>query len=165
MTPSPGSSRGNNEEKKRTRRDTATVTSRTVEVVQRRFMAPPPFPRSLPLVTVCALLRSAKTMRELDTIIPIEKIIRTAHDFLLECDWKLEINESLVCLPENLELVVQTRAYIEANAPDIFIGSHFEAIVFLGRSIVGNNWLPIHGYLKLYFDLEGNYISEDRFAP
>ena len=38
-----------------TRRDTATATSRPVEVIQRSFMAPPPFQRSLPLVAVRAL--------------------------------------------------------------------------------------------------------------
>ncbi len=42
-------------EEQRTRRATATVTSRPVGDIQRGFMASPPFPRSLPLLGLRAL--------------------------------------------------------------------------------------------------------------
>ena len=45
----------NQESKKRTRRDTATPTSRPVEVIQRGFMLHLPFQRPLPLVGLRAL--------------------------------------------------------------------------------------------------------------
>ena len=101
-------------------------------------------------------------MHNIDTVIPINKVIRTASKILQECEWKLEIVEgTTVNLPSDLELVVQTRAYIEANAPDIFLGNHYEAVVMLGCEKTSDNWSPIHGYLKLYFTLEGNFVSED----
>jgi hypothetical protein len=102
-------------------------------------------------------------MIDIDTIIPIEKVIADTKRFLEECKWVLEIDEHIFELPHDLELVVQTRAFIKANAPDIFLGDHFEAVVLLGREIIDSNWIPIFGHLRLHYDLEGKFISEDRF--
>ena len=45
---------------------------------------------------------------------------------------------------------MQTRAYIIADAPDIFLGSYYEAVVMLGYEKIDKNILPKYGYLKLY---------------
>ncbi len=88
------------------------------------------------------------------------------HDtraFLEKCNWELEIGERLVKIPKNEKLFVQTRAYILANAPDIFLGNHYEAVVLLGYEKSDDNIIPKYGYLKMYYDEEGCFISEDRY--
>ena len=99
----------------------------------------------------------------LNEVVPIDKVIADARRFLTECGWLLEIEGQVIPLPKDLELRVQTRAYISASAPDVFLGDHFEAVVLLGCNHVGSNWIAEHGYLKLYFDLGGQFVSEDRF--
>jgi hypothetical protein len=98
----------------------------------------------------------------LDAVIPAEKVIQVARQFLQSCSWSLELGDTVVDLPPDLELVLQSRAYVSAEAPDIFLGNHYEAVVLLGREIIGNNWVPLFGSLRLYFNLEGQFISEDR---
>jgi len=95
----------------------------------------------------------------IDEIIPMEKVLADGRAFLDECEWELEIEDSMITIPKGTDLQVQTRAYILANAPDIFLGDHYEAVLLLGSE----EWSPIYGYLKMYYDLQGNFISEDRF--
>ena len=104
-------------------------------------------------------------MTDLDSIIPCARVLDEARGFLQECHWSLEIDDQIVVMPPDLELVVRSRAFIAAEAPDIFLGDHYEAVVFLGREILGRNWLPKYGYLKLYFSREGRFVSEDHYAP
>lgn len=105
-------------------------------------------------------------MNELiDQVIPVDKVIADARAFLAECEWKLEIGDTLVDLPENIELRIRSRAYIAATAPNVFIGDNFEVAIMLGCDDTGSNWVPIHGHLVLYYDLNGNFVSEDRYAP
>ena len=103
-------------------------------------------------------------MINIDSVIPREKVLQEAHRFLESCSWTIKIADEIVTLPSDLELVIQTRAFISAEAPDIFLGDHYEAVVMLGREITDRNWIPLHGYLKLYFNLEGQFVTEDRFS-
>ena len=61
--------------------------------------------------------------------------------------------------------VVASRAYVKAHAPDIFLGDHYEAVVYLAPEVLGDNWLATAGTLKLYFNLDGDFVSEDRYPP
>jgi len=82
----------------------------------------------------------------MDQIIPIAKVLVDAKALLDDCEWELEIEGSMLTIPKDTEIQVQTRAHILANAPDIFLGDHYEAVVLLGC----DDWSPIYGYLKLY---------------
>jgi len=55
-----------------------------------------------------------------------------------ECGWELEIEGSIITIPKGTDLQVQARAYILANAPDIFLGDHYEAVLLLAC----DEWLP-----------------------
>jgi|GEM_PF-2653142 len=102
-----------------------------------------------------------------DDVIPREKILSDARSFLDQCNWELEIGESVwVRIPRNTELRVRTRAFIEADAPDIFLDDHFEAVVILGCEEEQEHWWAKYGLLKLYYDHNGQFASEDRYpAP
>lgn len=100
---------------------------------------------------------------QIEKTIPISKIMNDIKAFLEKCNWELEIGERLVKIPKNEELFVQTRAYILANAPDIFLGNHYESVVLLGYEELDDNIIPKYGYLRMYYDEEGHFISEDRY--
>lgn len=100
----------------------------------------------------------------IDRVIPQARVLVEARKFLAECGWELEIGDSRVEIPVNTELRVQTRAYVVADAPDVLLGNHYEAVVLLGCEKVGENWRPQFGYLKMYFDERGNFVTEDRYA-
>ncbi len=100
----------------------------------------------------------------IDNIIPIEKVLSDAKLFLNECGYALEIGDELIRLPIDINLEVQTRAYIMANAPDIFLGNHYEAVILLEVEKNDKNWISKYGYLKLYYDESGKFISEDRYT-
>ncbi|MCM8525900.1 MAG: hypothetical protein NE327_05245 [Lentisphaeraceae bacterium] len=101
---------------------------------------------------------------EIDLVIPDQKVIKDVRAFLEHCDWQLEIEEQIKLLPKNIKLEIQTKAFIKAKAPDIFLGDHYEVVVFLGCIKSKENWIPEYGYIKLYYDLNGVYISEDRYS-
>jgi len=104
-----------------------------------------------------------KMENRIEKIIPISKIMYDIRHFLEKCNWELEIGEQLVRIPKNEELFVQTRAYVLTNAPDIFLGDHYESVVLLGYEKLDDNVIPKYGYLKMYYDEEGSFISEDRY--
>jgi len=56
----------------------------------------------------------------IDQVIPIDKVKMDVVLFLIGCKYQLEIDESFIILPKNIDLRVQTRAYIKADTPDIF---------------------------------------------
>ena len=99
----------------------------------------------------------------IDEIIPNQKVIEDASQFLNECNWKLEIEEKVLSIPKDVELRIQTKAYIQAIAPNIFLGNHYEAVVIIGCDIKSEHWIAKYGYLKMYYDLKGVFISEDRY--
>jgi hypothetical protein len=101
---------------------------------------------------------------KIDKIIPIDKILSDAESLLKECGWIFEVGDKTIRLPIDLNLEVQTRAYVLANAPDIFLGNHYEAVILLGVEKNNENWIPKYGYLKLYYDESGKFISEDKYS-
>jgi hypothetical protein len=103
--------------------------------------------------------------RELDERIPAEAVLRAAHAFLDSAEWMLEFDEVIVPIPRRPEPVIVSRAFIKAHVADVFLGDHFEAVVALAPEEVGENIVARGGLLKLYFDREGHYITEDRYPP
>ncbi len=102
---------------------------------------------------------------EIEKSIPIHKVTNDIKGFLDECGWEIEIDDNFIKIPRDAKIKIQTRAYIIADAPDIFIGDHFEAVVILGCEELGENWISKYGYIKMYYDLNGNFVSEDRYPP
>ena len=103
---------------------------------------------------------------ELDAKIPEAAVLASVMAFLEEADWKLEFHDGEArTIPRQPEPLVASRAFVKAHVPDIFLGDHYEAVVYLGAERVGDNWVPTAGTLKLYFDRDGNFVSEDRHAP
>ena len=100
--------------------------------------------------------------QSLDEKIPAELVLRTVRDFLDSAGWMLEFDGLLIPIPRNPEPVIVTRAFVKAHAPDVFLGDHFEAVVALGPELIGDNLLARVGILRLYFDIDGMFVSEDR---
>jgi hypothetical protein len=99
----------------------------------------------------------------LDTLLPISHVLTTTRTFLAGSNWQLEINDVVVSIPADTELVVRTRAFVKAEAQDVFLDDHFEAIVLIGSQMIGQSSQALYGVLRLYFDRHGQFISEDRF--
>ncbi len=101
--------------------------------------------------------------RLLDKIIPESKIMQDLRAFIKdECHYELEIDET-VYLNADTDYLLQTRAYIQAHTSEIFMNDHLEAVVYLGTEQDGDDILPLYGIMKMYYDLDGNFVSEDRF--
>jgi len=102
-------------------------------------------------------------IQHLDTALPVSSILAQTQAFLERCCWKLEINNEIIEIPKNVELVVRSRAFVKADLNDLFLGDHFEAVVLLGQEIVGENICARYGVLRMYFNLAGQFVSEDRY--
>jgi hypothetical protein len=103
--------------------------------------------------------------RELDETIPSEAVLRAVYAFLDSAEWTLEFNDGIVPIPRRPEPVLVSRAFIKAHVADVFLGDHFEAVVALAPEQVGENIVARGGLLKLYFDRDGHFVSEDRYPP
>ena len=90
-----------------------------------------------------------------------DHVRRVTREFLTECSWSLEVDDTLVAVPQEVELVVYSRAIVLS---DHGFGNHLEAVVFLGESGYPPNSCPIHGVLRLYLTPTGQMISEDRYS-
>jgi hypothetical protein len=100
----------------------------------------------------------------IETIIPREKVIQAAKDFLSTCEWSLEIDEAMILIPQDVNVVVRSRAFIKADIQHVvFLGDHYEAVVLIGVDDKKPHHAQ-HGILKMYFNLEGQFISEDRYS-
>lgn len=102
---------------------------------------------------------------ELDEKIPAGAVLRAVHTFLSDAGWELEFDGHLTPIPRKPEPMIVSRAFIKAHTPDVFLGDHFEAVIALAPEVLGENLLARAGKLKLYFDRDGRFISEDRFPP
>lgn len=100
--------------------------------------------------------------RYIDDLLPASAVLRQAAAFLAECRRRLEIGEEVVEVPEDAELAVRSRAFIKADLDDVFLGDHLEAVVLLGREEIGDNARAKYAVLRMYFDLAGRFVSEDR---
>lgn len=102
--------------------------------------------------------------RLIDAILPASAVLEKTTSFLDECGWTLEIDEESVDIPKGAELIVRSRAFIKADLDDVFLGDHFEAVVLLGREDLGDNISATkYGVLRMYFNLDGQFVSEDRY--
>jgi hypothetical protein len=104
------------------------------------------------------------TIRDIERVIPKTKVLAVTANFLEECGWRLEIEDQMVNLPNDLELYVQSRAFVKADGPDVFLGNHYEAVVYLGYEEDEDNVIPQYGILKMYFNQAGEFVSEDRHS-
>lgn len=102
-------------------------------------------------------------IQHLDMALPISSILAQTRTLLESCDWKLEIDNEIIEISKNVELVVRSRAFIKAELDDIFSGDHFEAVVLLGKEVVGEIVCARYGILRMYFNLDGQFVSEDRY--
>ena len=103
--------------------------------------------------------------QELDERIPADAVLRTVYAFLESAEWRLEFGDSIVPIPRDPAPVILTRAFIKAHVPGVFLGDHYEATVALGPERIGTHTIARAGVLKLYFNREGQFVSEDRIAP
>ena len=103
--------------------------------------------------------------RELDERIPSEAVLRAVHAFLDSAEWMLEFDDDITPIPRRPEPVILSRAFIKAHVADVFLGDHFEAVVALAPEKIGENIVARGGVLRLYFDRDGRFISEDRYPP
>jgi hypothetical protein len=103
--------------------------------------------------------------QELDEKIPLDAVLAAAESVLTESSWSFESETGTVTIPRDPKPEVVSRAFVLAHAPDAFLGDHYEAIVALGPRVVGENLVPTAGQLKLYFDSNGHFVSEDFYPP
>jgi hypothetical protein len=70
----------------------------------------------------------------------------------------------MILIPQNVDILVRSRAFIKADIEHaVFLDDHYEAVVLIGV----DDQAPYHakyGILKLYFNMEGTFISEDRYS-
>lgn len=103
---------------------------------------------------------------DLDKVIPEDAVLATSIEYLDQANWTLEFDGlGSLEVPKSPPPVVATRAFVKAHVNDIFLSDHFEAVVYLEPERIGQNVVPKSGALKLYFDLDGRFVSEDRFQP
>ncbi|MCA1566208.1 MAG: hypothetical protein LC803_11335 [Acidobacteria bacterium] len=103
-------------------------------------------------------------IEHVEAALPVASILKQAAAFLAECGWKLEIEDVVVEIPTDTELIVRSRAFIKAELEArIFLDDHFEAVVLLGKVMIGESTRAKYGVLKMYFNLEGQFVSEDRY--
>lgn len=96
---------------------------------------------------------------QIESILSKEKVIEQAQSFLESCGWSLEINGELVSFPKQTDLSIRSRAFIKADSDNVFCDDHYEAVVLIG----GDSGRAKYGVLKMYFNLNGNFVSEDRY--
>ena len=96
-------------------------------------------------------------------MLPVQHVLEQAYAFLTECGWQLEIDEEFVSIPRDVELCVRSRAFIKADVGDVFLADHFEAVVLIGKEVIGRNIGATYGILRMYFNHEGHFESEDRY--
>lgn len=102
-------------------------------------------------------------IKHLDIVLPISSILAHTRAFLESCGWKLEIDNEVIEIPKNVEVVVRSRAFIKAELDDVFLDDHFEAVVVVGKEDIGDNVCACYGVLRMYFNLDGQFVSEDRY--
>jgi hypothetical protein len=102
-------------------------------------------------------------IRLVDGFLPVSSVLRQTNTFPARCDWKLEIEEDVIVeIPIDTEIIVRSRAFIKADIEEhIFLDDHFEAVVLLGKVMIGESIRAKYGVRRMYFNLEGQFVSED----
>lgn len=99
----------------------------------------------------------------LDALFPEAVAEQALVEFLDEAGWRLEFDDvGILSVPQDPPPKLISRAFIAAHAPDVLLGDHFEAVFALAPEWVGENVRGRAGYLRLYFDAEGRFVTEDR---
>jgi hypothetical protein len=101
-------------------------------------------------------------IRHIDTVLPVSSVLEQAATFLERCGCALEIEDEIINIPQDEELLVRSRASIKADTPGVFVGDPFEAVVLLGREVTGEYSHAKYGVIKMYFYLDGQFVSEDK---
>jgi hypothetical protein len=100
----------------------------------------------------------------IEAIISREKVIQVAKDFLSTCKWSLEIDEAMILIPQDVDILVRSRAFIKADIEHaVFLDDHYEAVVLISVDDQALYYAK-YGIIKLYFNMEGTFISEDRYS-
>jgi len=103
-------------------------------------------------------------IRYIDSELPVTSVLRQAAAFLAECGWKLEIDDAVVEIPRDAELIVRSRALVKADLEgQTFLDDHFEAVVLIGKVLIDESIRAKYGVLRMYFNLAGQFVSEDRY--
>ena len=105
-----------------------------------------------------------KIGHQIDSVISKTRVKEAALGFLQDCKWELEIGDEIVQIPQDVELYVRSRAFVKADAPDMFLGNHFEATVLIGYEQDEDMVYAKYGMLRMYFNEAGEFVSEDRFS-
>ncbi|HLL14003.1 MAG TPA: hypothetical protein VK388_02885 [Pyrinomonadaceae bacterium] len=103
-------------------------------------------------------------IKHVEAALPVPSVLKQAAEFLSKCGWKLEIEETIIEIPKDTELIVRSRAFIKAEIEgQLFLDDHFEAVVLIGKVVIGEHIRAKYGVLRMYFNLEGHFVSEDRY--
>jgi hypothetical protein len=111
-----------------------------------------------------ALQAQEQITKQIEAMLPKAKVIQQAKSFLDLCGWNLEIDGGLISIPEHTEISVRSRAYIKADAEDVFLNDHYEAVILIGNERIGEHQRAKYGVLRMYFNLSGEFVSEDRYS-
>jgi hypothetical protein len=97
---------------------------------------------------------------DIDAALPAEHVLKQVRAFLDECGWSIELEDEVIVIPPNTELWLRSRAFIRADADNVFLDDHFEAVVLIGREYGRARY----AVLKAYFNRDGSFVSEDRYS-
>ncbi len=61
---------------------------------------------------------NSEMIRHIDTELPVSSVLKQATTFLEQCGWALEIEDETINIPRDAELLVRSRALIEADLHD-----------------------------------------------
>ena len=109
-----------------------------------------------------ALQSHEQITEQIEAVLPKEKVMREANIFLDRCGWKLEIDATVISIPQDIQIGIRSRSYVKADAEDVFLGDHYEAVILIGIESIGEYNRAKYGILRMYFDLQGRFVSEDR---
>lgn len=99
----------------------------------------------------------------INDIIPIDHVVSTAKAFIERAGRQLEFEDGIIVdIPEDVELRVASRAFIQEDIEDYTWGDHYQAKVIIGPCDEQGH-CPEFGTLGIYFNEDGIMISEDRF--
>ncbi|MFD0894515.1 hypothetical protein KBB96_06155 [Luteolibacter ambystomatis] len=105
-------------------------------------------------------------LEELDARLPVTVVMAAALDLLDHCGWKMEFDGlEVMTVPRRPAPLLVSRAFVREEFEGFAFGDHFEAGIALDPLITPEGLQARAGFLKLYFDLEGQMIGEDRFPP
>lgn len=105
-------------------------------------------------------------LEELDARLPVTVVMAAALDLLDHSGWKMEFEGfGTITVPRRPAPLMVSRAFVREEFEGFAFGDHFEAGIALDPLVTPEGLEARAGFLKLYFDLDGQLISEDKFPP